>query len=345
LSQILTLLPAGVVVLDAHGRIAESNPAAEALLGTPLRGRLWREIVASGFGPRPDDGHDVSLKDGRRVNISTCPLQSEPGQIVLLTDVTQTRELQAKLARQERLSSLGAMAATLAHQVRTPLAAALLYAAHLRSEPLVAQVRKEFVTKLMSRLTHMEQLIRDMLAFIRGDGAGRPQPVPVKRILEAAVAAVADRRLGTRMRLQVASPASEPWVWGDADALITAVQNLLSNAIDACDGEGVVRLDADVGAAGQVEIRVADNGAGIDPQARDRIFEPFFTTRASGTGLGLPVVQAVVHAHGGEVSIDSAPGRGTTVALYLPPSDSASAHLPSPAWALREPVAATGGPV
>ena len=118
---VLNALPAGVIVLDGAGVVQECNPAAVELLGEPLFGQRWRDIIARAFAPQADDGHDVSLHDGRRVNLATTPLGDEPGQVVSLTDVTRARTLQDKLSQFERLSALGEMAAGLAHQLRTPL--------------------------------------------------------------------------------------------------------------------------------------------------------------------------------------------------------------------------------
>lgn len=134
LQNLLSLLPGGVIVIDEEGRVREANPAACDMLGLPLEGELWRHVITRCFAPREDDGHEISLKDGRRLSIATRSLDAEPGQLVLLNDLTETRHLQDQLARHERLSSLGRMVASLAHQIRTPLSAALIYASHLTDE-------------------------------------------------------------------------------------------------------------------------------------------------------------------------------------------------------------------
>ena len=103
LQNLLDLLPGGVIVIDAQGIVREANPAACELLGLPLEGELWRHVIARCFAPREDDGHEISLKDGRRLSISTRSLDAEPGQLVLLNDLTETRHLQDQLARHERL--------------------------------------------------------------------------------------------------------------------------------------------------------------------------------------------------------------------------------------------------
>ncbi|MEP6220423.1 PAS domain-containing protein, partial [Marinobacter sp.] len=117
LSTLLHALPAGVVVLDSQGVVTQTNPAAIMLLGEPLDGERWVDVIRRCFAPRRDDGHEVSLKDGRRVSIEIRTMENQPGQLILLTDLTETRHLQAQLAHAQRLSAMGKMVASLAHQI------------------------------------------------------------------------------------------------------------------------------------------------------------------------------------------------------------------------------------
>ena len=172
LASLLHALPGGVVVIDDRGNVQEHNPAAELLLGQPLLGLPWAEIIQRSFAPRSDDGHDISLVDGRKVNISTCPLGSEPGQILLITDVTEIRYLQDRMGQQQRLAAMGKMAASLAHQIRTPLSSALLYVSNLKRQVLSDDDRFVLTDKMTSRLRHLEQLIEDMLLYSREGKVG-----------------------------------------------------------------------------------------------------------------------------------------------------------------------------
>ena len=168
LENLLNFLPGGVVVLDSTGRVSECNPAAIDLLGEPLQGELWREVIARSFAPRQDDGHEVSTRDGRRISISTRNLGVD-GQIILLTDQTETRRLQGELSRHERLSALGKMMSALAHQIRTPLSAAMLYAGHLCNGKLDEERRQQFSEKIFNRLNNIERQVHDMLLFVKGE--------------------------------------------------------------------------------------------------------------------------------------------------------------------------------
>ncbi len=314
LQSLLDLLPGGVIVIDGHGVVREANPVALGLLGGPLEGLLWRDVIARSFAPRKDDGHEVSLKDGRRVSIATRSLNGEPGQLVLLTDLTETRRLQEQLARHERLSALGRMVASLAHQIRTPLSTALLYASHLEQGGLSDEHQRRFAGRLKDRLNELEHQVRDMLVFARGDLPLEDRLVPAE--LLAALRAAAEARVegvAVRWQCDVQSGA----LLCNRDTLVGALLNLIENALQAAGS--APRLKVHLYARDSVlRISISDNGAGIDAATLARLGEPFFTTRATGTGLGLAVVKSVARAHSGSLELRSRVGRGTCAILQLP---------------------------
>ncbi|WP_269807880.1 sensor histidine kinase [Pseudomonas agronomica] len=314
LQNLLDLLPGGVIVIDEHGFVREANPAACELLGLPLEGELWRHVIARCFAPREDDGHEISLKDGRRLSISTRSLDAEPGQLVLLNDLTETRHLQDQLARHERLSSLGRMVASLAHQIRTPLSAALLYASHLTEQQLPMDTQQRFAGRLKERLHELEHQVRDMLVFARGELPLTDRVTP-KALLQSLQAAALTHVQDLPIRWQCDSHVGE--VLCNRDTLVGAVLNLIENAIQASGGD--VRLKVHLYTRGStLRLCVSDSGSGIDPVVLTRLGEPFFTTKATGTGLGLTVVKAVARAHQGELLLRSRLGRGTCALIVLP---------------------------
>jgi two-component system, sensor histidine kinase FlrB len=235
---------------------------------------------------------------------------------------TQVARLSAELAearlerlRQERLATLGEMAARLAHDVRTPLAAALLYASRLGLDGVSDQDRREIAARVVARLKHLEGLVADMLAFARG-GGGILARCDVSALLESAAQSLASR-LDGRARLTIRTHAPGIAVFGNAEALVGAIVNLANNALDAASGVAVPAVEIEASSAGgRALIRVRDNGPGVPATERARIFEPFYTTRPGGTGLGLAVVKAVAMAHGGNVRIEDAAG-GASFVLEL----------------------------
>lgn len=321
LQSLLSLLPAGVMVLDPSGRIGEANPAAQELLGTPLTGQLWRDVIARAFAPQGDDGHEISLRDGRRISIATRSLDGEPGQLLLLTDLTETRALQQNLARHQRLSEMGRMMSSLAHQIRTPLAAAMLYAGHLCDRQLSNDQIKKFSHKIQDRLQHLEQQVRDMLIFVRGD-VKLTDAITTADLLAAVEEAMEAPLTSHAASCTIKNPYGDAGILCNRDVVVGALMNLVNNALQAypvSKESGGAALQVEVVRSGErVGFAVVDNGPGFDAAVAARLNEPFFTTKAQGTGLGLAVVRAVAEAHHGEFHIHSQPGCGTRAELWFP---------------------------
>lgn len=318
LDAILTALPAGVVVLDAAGCVSELNPAAKQLLDEPLHGESWAAIIARVFAPRLDDGHEISLRDGRRVSISTSPLSDgQLGQVLLITDVTETRELQDNLGQHQRLIAMGEMAAGLAHQIRTPLASSLLYAAQLKNTQIDNKDRVRIADKVMNQLRHLEALITDMLMFSRSEYSG-DESITVESLLADLANAVGPMCEQRDINLLISSDSPTRQIKGNPRILGSALLNLANNAIQAIGQQGTLHLHAHDGVGDTVELCVIDDGAGIPENIQKDLFKPFFTTRNDGTGLGLAVVQAVARAHGGSVRLESIEGQGSRFIVQLP---------------------------
>lgn len=309
-------VPAGLVQLDANGRVNHLNAWAQELLGTIAPGITWQEVITTCFAPRNDDGHDISLKDGRRVSLATAPLPNAKGQMILIQDVTASREIQEQLGRYQRLSAMGEMAARLAHQIRTPLATALLYAGHLQQATVSDDNRQLTADKLVNRLQHMEALIRDMLLFVQGGSSGQ-EKINISGLFSDIALQFYNvfetRQVEYRFDIHYACN-----VKGNRHALLSALGNLVNNAIEHSLHQPKLTLRIQPALNNYVDIMVIDNGCGVPQDIQDRIQEPFFTTRTNGTGLGLAVVDAVARAHNGCLWFQSEAERGSVFALRLP---------------------------
>lgn len=303
---LLRLLPGGVVVLDERGIVTECNPAAIELLGEPLLGARWSTVIERCFAPQAGDGHEVSLKDGRLIALATRSLDGGHGQLILLTDQSETRALQRRLHRDERLISLGKMMAALAHQLRTPLAAAMLYSDQLRSERLSAERRDRAVQRLTERLQHMEEQIRQMTVFIKGEVTLTDQ-VTLTQLLDQIEqsAEVAVTAAGACIDYLLEAPPA--LLRCNQAVLVGAVVNLINNALQAATAQPRLRVAVTWLDAERIAIRVDDNGPGLHGREQAALGE-FYTTKSSGTGLGLPVVLAVARAHHGDFLLTDLPG-------------------------------------
>ena len=316
LALLLDVLPGGVVVLDGQGQIQEHNPAAGELLGEPLLQQPWSAVIARAFAPGPDDGTDVSLRDGRRVNISTCPLGAEPGQILLLMDVTEIRRMQDRLNQQQRLAAMGETAASLAHQIRTPIASALLYASQLKRQNLKDEDRIHAAEKIFSRLRHLEQVIDNMLMYARR-GTVSEESFTAGDLFRDLHANIETSLRHSDIQFESYDDSDGRVIQGNRPMLLSGLLNLAMNAIQVMPDGGCLTLGAESDEQSLV-IRISDTGPGIAADKQAQIFSPFYTTRKDGTGLGLAVVEAITRNHKGRIELESQPGKGTTFILYLP---------------------------
>ncbi len=301
LSHLVDTLPAGVIVLDGRGMVAKANQIAVNMLGQPLEGEQWFNIIHRAFRPQQDDGHEVSLHDGRRVKLEITPLAPEPGQLILMTDLTETRKLQARVAHMQRLSALGKMVASLAHQVRTPLSAAMLYGAHLGSDSLRSASREKFHTKLMSRLKDLESQVNDMLMFAKSGDHQVVETLSLQSLLSEVTKGSEAMLSLNESILNTVLPEPDITITGNQTALAGAIGNLIQNAIQIKGKGAEITLQAERLNDTEVSISVTDNGPGIKPEDLAHLFQPFYTTRTQGTGLGLAVVNSVANSHKGRV--------------------------------------------
>lgn len=314
LEGLLNTLPAGVVVLDATGKINQLNPIAEEMLGDGLQGQCWATLKQQIFDCDEDE---LRLRDGRWVSVSSRPLYAEPGQIILITDITETYTLQNMLNRQQRLTSLGEMVASLAHQVRTPLASALLYLSNINHPNARHEDRLRYAEKASERLHHLERMVNDMLVFARGDITASenfeigPFIEDIQQMLEPQLAE-------SQATLVVDNQVAAAQLYGNRDALLGVFQNLVCNALEACDETPELHISVLPYFAETIEFSIRDNGCGVPGVIRERILEPFFTTRSNGTGLGLAVVNSTVNAHNGVLDIESEEGSGSCFRIRLP---------------------------
>lgn len=315
LSLLLDALPAGVVVLNASAHVTEANPVARQLFQSDLIGQHWGDIARAHLEPTITLGE--WLLGHTRVSVAESALDSGGGKILLLHDITAAHQLKTDLERNQRLVAMGEMAASLAHQLRTPLATALLYTSNLGQPGLQDEPRKRFAEKASTQLKRLERLIQDALLFARGESIGR-DVMPLPELLQEVAQTTEPLMREQAILFDFADTTGEAIIVGDRKALFGALVNLLENALQVTGANGKICLHACRPSNELVKIAVSDTGPGISADMQARIFEPFFTTRAQGTGLGLPIALGVARAHGGNIELESEPGQGTCFTMTLP---------------------------
>jgi two-component system sensor histidine kinase FlrB len=249
----------------------------------------------------------------------TRSLDGEPGQLLLLTDLTETRALQQRLSRHQRLSEMGRMMSSLAHQIRTPLSAAMLYAGHLCEGDLSPEQSQRFSYKLLDRLQHLEQQVKDMLIFVRGD-VKLTDTITTVELFDALQRALEAPLLNAGATVEFRNEAVQATLRCNKDSVVGALMNLINNSLQAAGKGARLAIACRVLPLREpcLSVVVQDNGPGFDAQVAQKISELFFTTKEQGTGLGLAVVRAVADAHHGEFSISAEPGAGARAELRLP---------------------------
>ncbi|WP_017444773.1 sensor histidine kinase [Gayadomonas joobiniege] len=316
LEHLLQVLPNGVVVLNQQGIVEQANPIACELLGEPLVGQKWRALIEKCFSPKDDDGHEISLANGKRIKLQTTALTPYSGQVIVLDDMTHTRALQARIGQMQKLSALGRMMASLAHQIRTPLSAALLYAGNL------AQVRKDvsessFSQKLISRLEDIEQQISDMLLYVRCGQTSQAEAFSLDTLFEQLAIAAEASINQQNAQVNFIPTAQTIQLYGQANTLVSALNNLIQNSLQTRRSGLKIDIQAQLLADKKtVQITVNDNGPGIQASHAAKIFEPFYSAQQS-SGLGLTVVKAVVEQHQGKIKLREQ-SKGCCFVIELP---------------------------
>jgi signal transduction histidine kinase len=239
-------------------------------------------------------------------------LQAQSEQIIAIEE---------NLRRAERLSTLGEMAAVLAHEIRNPLGSIRGTAEILRDDFQPDDPKYEFIDIQIRETERLNRVVEDFLRM------ARPLPVEMVRCsvqseLETVALLVANDARGRKVSLVLEPPVSDMVVKGNGEKLRQAFLNIVINSLQATPGGGSLTISSSVcregEAAGMCEIRFCDSGVGIDDAAMARIFEPFYTTKPDGTGLGLAITRKIIEGHGGTLQVESTVGKGTTVLVRLP---------------------------
>ncbi len=336
--QLIEAAPDAIAV-HRDGRFLYVNPAHEALLGRPLEELVDREVTTF---IHPDDRMDVERglaagpqreareyrvvrPDGQvvSVEISSLPIEYEgaPATLSFARDTTERKLMQAALAFADRMTTLGTLAAGVAHEINNPLAYVAMNVENLaRKLPRGTDGSVErSLEAARDGLAHVAKIVRDLRTFSTPRSEIR-WPVVVEEILESAVN-VAMHEIRGRARI-VRRYGRVPPLKTDPARLGQILLNLLFNAVQAFDSvdeeTNTVWLDIASSGHAHVVVTVSDNGPGIAPEHIQRIFEPFFTTKGNGTGLGLAICQALVTALGGKLDVDSELGAGTSFTVILP---------------------------
>ena len=338
----------GLLAVDRDGRITRCNSAFEEMMrvrrdeiiGCRVEelfddefAHTLHELLGGAGWALAEVRHKYKLRvrtrDGRPLvlNIALAPLQradvhGNTGTLVVLEDATARTQLEEQLQQAEKLSSIGLLAAGVAHEINTPLTGISSYTQMLLGMIPPTDPKHALLEKIQRQAGRAAGIVNNLLNFSRTGSAAEFGPVDIHRVLDDTLQLLEPQLRKGQIEIERRYREGLPPAWGNAGKLQQVFTNLLLNARDAITDGGRITLTTGE-EDGVVVIEVADNGIGIAPEDLPRIYDPFFTTKGIGigTGLGLAVTYGIVQEHAGRISVESAIGRGTTFRLMLPKAE------------------------
>ncbi len=314
--EILDALDSGVVLVDKAGRVLYANRYAKGYLSVVPK--LLKALRS------PSD--EVEL-DGKTFSVSAKPFSLEgkaEGWTVLFKDITELKRMKEMMTLVDRLSSLGIVAASIAHEIKNPLAGVKLLAQTLQRE--LEGEKREYAARIAKQVDKVEGMIKKLLSYAR-PSKPKPKPISVREVVGEVLGLFTERARKQGVSVEVKVPEGLRVV-ADPNQLQQVLINLVLNALEAMPKGGRLTVEAGVSSIVNpswgkpyVYLKVADTGVGIPEEALQKIFYPFYSTKPDGTGLGLFVVYQLVRENGGMVEVNSKLGEGTVFTLYLKPEN------------------------
>ncbi|HEX5707589.1 MAG TPA: ATP-binding protein [Pyrinomonadaceae bacterium] len=346
--SIVESINVGLVAVDTDGRVTGCNTALEEMLGVTREeavGHRVEELFAEEFSETlrqvlgdaawqlSELRHIYKLHTATRrgrpltLNVAIAPLKRadatfHTGALVVVEDVTTRVRLEEQLQQREKLSSIGLLAAGVAHEINTPLTGVSSYTQMLLGMLAEADPKHALLQKIRRQTDRATGIVNNLLNFSRTGGVTQFTEVDLNRVLEDTLQLLEPQLRHGRIEVAREYADDLPPAFGNAGQLQQVFTNLILNARDAIPDGGSVTLRTWAEGAEAVAVEVEDTGIGIAPENVARIYDPFFTTKGvgRGTGLGLAVSYGIVQEHSGHISVESAPGRGTTFRITVPTS-------------------------
>jgi two-component system sensor histidine kinase FlrB len=314
LSTLISALPTGVVLLQ-EGKVYAFNAISQTYVPDISVDSNW--VIPNHWAPAEPDHYRCELRTGSfRVLREEAFLLHPDRKMILIHDVTTTYQSQEERARQVKLASMGKMAAEIAHQLRTPLATAMIYAGHLSRQEVPDHRRLSFANLLNRQLSALENLVSRMMGFLQ-QRRHAPELIPIDNLLNECRDSILPLFEGKKVKLIVQSVGGEHLLNIQRDQFRGGLLSILENALSV-SGPGQKVIIESIARGSRVNLRISDEGPGVAVELVDRLFEPFSTNRSGGTGLGLAIAKAAFESHGGQITFANLSPAGACFHVVLP---------------------------
>jgi len=313
LNTLLDALPAAVILVE-EGVVTHLNPAARQLLPRLATPSTWRvpEDWHTGEGP-----NEYQFGEGnQRRTVQLQQIVHPHGSVIQIQDITENLRTLEESERVDRLAAMGKMSAAIAHQLRTPLSTALLYASHLCNPDLDKKDQLDFAQRLQSQLLSLNKLSANMLQFIRSRPLKTSQ-WPLDDLVTEAVQSLEGLQQDREVEMVLSLDAKGRQVAVEKSSIVSALVGIIENALQVCSPGQCIHIRTDT-SPGHVRVQIEDDGPGIDADMMDSLFDPFATNRISGTGLGLAIARNAIRSHRGDISAHNRPQGGACFTVLLP---------------------------
>jgi len=313
LSSLLNSLPAGVVLVE-NGIVIDFNPAAQHFI--PELERLAPWSTPKHWKASNGPGQFLVSTENTQQYLQLEEVQSGLRSVIQIQDITSAIANHAEKERVDRLAAMGKMSAGIAHQLRTPLSTALLYASHLSDASISEEQKHTFAQRLKTQLMNLEKLAGNMLLFIK-ERPKQLSPVPVDTLLNEACEAIGALCESQNITLKRDFQSAGIVINVEKQSMVSALVAILENALQVTQSGQIIEISSK-SLPGRVQIVIDDQGPGIAPDMMDTLFEPFSTSRITGTGLGLSIARTAIESHRGEIAVSNRDGGGARFTITLP---------------------------
>jgi two-component system sensor histidine kinase HydH len=335
-SEMINNLPEGVILTDSELRIYYINEIAATILGIEAKSAIGKNtddmlpptissipVSTARNGRVAEKEITIQQRDGKTIPVSVIATEvvakdgAFVGQMYLLKDLSLIKHLQREIQKKDKLAALGNLAAGVAHEVRNPLSSIKGYASHFKNLFAEDSENRAAAEVLVNETDRLNRVITELLEIARPSDI-KAKSVDIRSVIDATLRLIqpdSNQQTKTEISINIADDTKEVFI--DPDRFVQVLMNIYLNSMQAMPDGGLLKTDV-FAKNDHLVIVISDTGGGMSKETMSQLFNPYFTTKNTGTGLGMAIVQKIIDAHYGEITVSSEEGKGTVITIYLP---------------------------